>query len=566
MISFKHFLLGFLVLYLALSMNNFPFESEVSIPATTDTINERRFDNPTLAYKVLSKLDIYQANYNGTKLNVTTPPMRLINDDEYCNKHRAYFVENPGFLFEESNILVDMAPDALPRRVVVPAVGVDIMPNIGHHMPENETSLFDIDIRTTLYFTRIGLFFSKDMGKQFACLSQATNHIAGNLVISRKSIIAAAANLYVKRYKEKPQCFNETTYFPKTWLLRKQDECKDFFEILNSQEYQQLKAERTIVYIRKIGRLVHMGEGVQPVNEEEEAHLRSLYGNGELCGQVVGDYLVQHYIHNPLLLNGHKFDFRMYLLVASTNPLIAYYHDGFLRVSISPYDVTSDDKKVLLTNLGLSHEITSQASKGILYNGMDSEGIKHAQQWTFERLQDYLLEKGIINDPNWLDNHLRPDFKKAMIHLMRISSRYFQKNSALFELYGVDFMLDTELRLWFIEGNNGPGLDGYSKDVEKIVVKMLKDHFEVVTGLLRSRMKRVMSFVNKIIVSGEAVEVGEDVDIRDLEKRREEFQKITQNYFEEEFKPSQDNGFSLIIDANYKGVKKFQGFISQECR
>ena len=50
---------------------------------------------------------------------------------------------------------------------------------------------------------------------------------------------------------------------------------------------------------------------------------------------------MQRYISKPLLLDGHKFDFRIYMLIASTNPLQLFYHDGFLRVSLLQYDENS---------------------------------------------------------------------------------------------------------------------------------------------------------------------------------------------------------------------------------
>ena len=54
---------------------------------------------------------------------------------------------------------------------------------------------------------------------------------------------------------------------------------------------------------------------------------------------------MQEYIADPLVLDrNNKFDFRIYMLVASTNPLLAYYHDGFLRVSLKSYNKT--DKHV----------------------------------------------------------------------------------------------------------------------------------------------------------------------------------------------------------------------------
>ena len=63
---------------------------------------------------------------------------------------------------------------------------------------------------------------------------------------------------------------------------------------------------------------------------------------------------------NPLLYKGHKFDFRIYMLVASVNPLKVYYHDGFLRVSLDKYNNKSKKKNVFITNTEFSKVIMKE--------------------------------------------------------------------------------------------------------------------------------------------------------------------------------------------------------------
>ena len=332
------------------------------------------------------------------------------------------------------------------------------MPKVHPWMTQEQktTPTYDLKPSITSYFSSNSIYDYKHVGQHFSCLAQESNQIPGAQVIARKDFVAEAAKKYVDSFEGRSQCLSNDKYFPKTWLLYEKADCEAFFQQFNSVEYQKLKEERTIVYIRKLGIGAHRGTGVQPVNDQEESELRTAYGNGSLCGQVTKNYIIQHYVHNPLLLNGNKFDFRMYLLVASTNPMIAYYHDGFLRVSLAKYDASSNDKKVLLTNLALNDEIYNDLKKGALFNGLDEEALRIAQQWSFERLQTYLLQAGIISDPNWLDNYLRPELKKAMIHLMRLAKSSLLENSSVYGLYGVDYMLDDQLNVWFIEANSGP--------------------------------------------------------------------------------------------------------------
>ena len=91
---------------------------------------------------------------------------------------------------------------------------------------------------------------------------------------------------------------------------------------------------------------------------------------------------------------------------------------------------------------------------------------------------------------------------------------------------------------------------------------MLVSAFEITLGLVRSRMKRVILFINNLTkeVSGDG-----KIEISDLEKRREEFRQITMNRFEPEFEPKKNNTFQLIIDENKEGVDRYMGLIRKEC-
>jgi len=63
------------------------------------------------------------------------------------------------------------------------------------------------------------------------------------------------------------------------------------------------------------------------------------------------------YISNPLLINNHKFDLRIYVLVTCIDPLRIYiYNEGLVRFASEPYDVKGTKKNLYshLTNYSIN--------------------------------------------------------------------------------------------------------------------------------------------------------------------------------------------------------------------
>jgi hypothetical protein len=185
--------------------------------------------------------------------------------------------------------------------------------------------------------------------------------------------------------------------------------------------------------------------------------------------------------------------------------------------------------------------------------------------WNYTRLESHLLEIGKIKDKKWVDTYLRIQMMKAMIHLNRAAQYAFVKRSSMMELFGVDFMLDDDLNLWFLECNSSPVLKGTSEEKEKFLNKMLSDMMEIIIGYLRSRSKRMIQYINDLSESldgdyGLAVQ-----NIPNLEAKRKRFKEVTMNYFEPEFDISKENGFYKIIDENLEGVERYAGLVDKSC-
>ena len=534
-----------------------------------------QFDLPNVAYHLMKELDVYQppeANYSmyNVLLEENTDPYYygLKQNDEYCQRHRRVFAKYADTFFKVKKFLTDYQHQFLVRKVVIPSIGFDMQPEFSINYLNQTKNQFLYDIRPdiNLFFAR-NLHSKQKVGKHFSCISQASNHIPGHFSLYRKDFLAESIIQYSQNYQTRPQCFNHEKFFPKTWILYRENSCRDFFENLNSPEYKILKEEKGIVFIKKIGADAHQGRGVSLVTEDIENSLREIYENGALCGNVWRNYLVQNFVHNPLLVKGHKFDFRMYMLIASTNPFIVYYHDGFLRLSLQEYDAKSNDRNVHITNTAVSRTLIESAKEQGNYNGMERNELKNFQIWMLDEFERYLLEAGLINDNNWLNNYLRPEFKKAMVHLIRISQHSFLKTSSVYELYGLDFILDQDMKLWVIEANAKPALEGDPLKKTTFMTKMLKDHFEIIFGLLKSRNKRIIDYVNELTRNKDQWEIiaTNKLFIKDLKEKRKEFEMITKNRFEPEFAPSAKNGFSMIIDENLSGTERYFDLIKEEC-
>jgi len=536
-----------------------------------------KFDYPFLAFHLLEKLD----SLSILDLNTTTPEYfektyrGLTVNPNYCSEHRAHFVTHPEIVFDEINLVSDFSTTKqIKSQTLLEIGGQDVQPEISLDIitqPENrkfaKNFTYPLSIDANIIFLNVGLYRYRLVGKHFSCLSQVSNHIPGSVYMLRKDFIGDTIAEYTKQYESRPQCFDNNKFFPKTFVLWKKDHCEEFFDYFASEEYKELKKERGIVYLRKVSTGVHKGQGVFPLTEEAEQELMKEYLGGFLCGKNENTTVIQQLIHNPLLIEGRKFDFRVYMLIASTNPMIAYFHDGYLRISLSEYDSKSKEKTTFVTNIVLNHDVFEIAEKNGTYNGMTKEEMEAKTCWWFDDLQRYLVKIGRVVDPNWLDNHLRAQMKKIMIHLTRMAEKYYAKQSSLSELYGIDLMLDGNLDVWFIELNTMPLIEGWNDVTREFFNKMMKDYFEIEVGLLRSRMLRVVKYINSL-KRGFNVDEDGGIKIDDFENVKKGFEEVSKNYFEEEFEVGvNNNGFKLIVDHNMVDgdLRRYNGILSKDC-
>jgi len=100
--------------------------------------------------------------------------------------------------------------------------------------------------------------------------------------------------------------------------------------------------------------------------------------------------VVQEYLTQPYLLDGLKFDFRVYVLITGVNPLRAFvFRDGLVRLATEPYQAPCpqnlDKARMHLTNYAINKD-----SPSFVFNtdeGQDGVGHKRSIRAVFDLIE-----------------------------------------------------------------------------------------------------------------------------------------------------------------------------------
>lgn len=167
--------------------------------------------------------------------------------------------------------------------------------------------------------------------------------------MANKDEVVEMAKEYAEYFIGREHCFTPWDFIPKTYVMWDPVDCKEILKILYEQKTD------TIQYMGKVARGAHRGRGIAILTLDEIKKLQIKYEYGRKCDEPQHDkYIIQKYIPKPLLINGRKMDFRCYMIVASTNPLIVFYQDGLVRLAHDEFDEDSTDKSAHLTNLSVA--------------------------------------------------------------------------------------------------------------------------------------------------------------------------------------------------------------------
>ncbi|KAF8568585.1 hypothetical protein P879_01900 [Paragonimus westermani] len=215
-------------------------------------------------------------------------------------------------------------------------------------------------------------------------------------------------------------------------------------------------------------------------------------------------FVVQKYIERPLLVHKTKFDIRQWFLVTDWSPLtVWWYRDCYLRFCSQEFTLDDFSEAIHLSNNSIQHKYE---------NGARSERLPQENMWTLEEFQQWLIEEG--HDDIW-EKQIEPSMKRAIITTLLCAQEVVEARKNSFALYGADFILTDDFRLWLIEINASPCMAPSTSVTAKLTTNVLEDTLKVVLDRRSERNCDVGRFdlIYRQIIPPPAIYTGLDLRV-----------------------------------------------------
>uniref|UniRef100_A0A2K6UB46 Tubulin tyrosine ligase like 13 n=1 Tax=Saimiri boliviensis boliviensis TaxID=39432 RepID=A0A2K6UB46_SAIBB len=295
----------------------------------------------------------------------------------------------------------------------------------------------------TVYWTDCAVSLDRVMEmKRF----QKINHFPGMTEICRKDLLARNLNRMHKLYP------SEYNIFPRTWCLP-----ADYGDF---QSYGRQRKARTYICKPDSG---CQGRGIFITRNPREIKP----GEHMIC---------QQYISKPFLIDGFKFDMRIYVLITSCDPLrIFMYEEGLARFATMPYVEPShnnlDNVCMHLTNYAINKHnenfvrdgaVSSKRKLSTLNIWLQEHSYNPGELWG--DIEDIII-KTIISAHPVLRHNYRTCFPQYLSG----------GTCACFEILGFDILLDHKLKPWLLEVNHSPSFTTDSRLDQEVKDALLCD-------------------------------------------------------------------------------------------
>ncbi|EDV98254.1 GH23006 [Drosophila grimshawi] len=280
---------------------------------------------------------------------------------------------------------------------------------------------------------------------------QQINHFPGMSEICRKDLLSRNLNRMLKMYP------GDYCIFPKTWLLP-----TDAYDVA----VYASRHKRTFIlkpYSSGQGRGIWLTNNLQTVGRQEKL----------IC---------QTYIERPLLIDGFKFDLRVYTLVTSVDPLrIFVYNEGLARFATNKYKPpalgNSDNMFMHLTNYCVNRR-NCNYNAGCGIAGGFKRKLSAYNRWLVEHNYNVVEFWASVDDA----------IIKTLISAWPVLRHNYQlcfpkhnKIQACFQLLGFDILVDWKLKPYILEVNHTPSLMGGERVDLEVKRPLIKDTLNLIS-------------------------------------------------------------------------------------
>ena len=270
-------------------------------------------------------------------------------------------------------------------------------------------------------------------------------------------------------------------FFPKTYIHP---------EKIDPKFFEEVREDTTLIFKPDSG---YGGKGIilcRGPKQIEKVYKENFVQNG----------VFQQYV-DPKLSNKHKFDLRIFLLIAKLEPLTLFiYKEGSARFCLHEYDSTNNKDFFDLYSHLTSVSINSKGKEAdkftfikkyseAIKNITDKEeqrkkiwdGIKELAKNAILALKDDLLDKAEKacnqNDfeyKNGSDENSPIDFKERFFHML-----------------GIDVLIDSQLNPLLLEINDNPGIRSFSNIDTDIKENLVKDEIELIYKYIKKEEEEI---------------------------------------------------------------------------
>ncbi|KAM7039546.1 tubulin polyglutamylase TTLL13 [Acridotheres tristis] len=355
---------------------------------------------------------------------------------------------------------------------------------------------------------------------------QKINHFPGMIELCRKDLLARNLNRMLRLFPK------EYNIFPRTWCLP-----ADYGDF---HTYSSMRKART--FICKPDNSCQ-GKGIFITHHPEDIK----HGERMIC---------QQYISEPFLIDGFKFDMRIYVLVTSCDPLrIFLYKEGLARFATMRYIDRST------RNLGdLCMHLTNYAINKHNENFVEDDTVGSKRK--LSTLNAWMAEHSYDTSELWAD--IDDIVIKTLISAHPVLKHNYQScfsnhptGCACFEILGFDILLDRRLKPWLLEVNHSPSFSTDSQLDHEVKDALLCDTFNLINVHACDRRKVLEE--DKRRVKERLLQANQT--LRESRRREQESSQAAWLAQAETYENEHLGGFRRIYPA--PGTEKYEPFFQQ---